>query len=347
MPRVPEQTKHDRKERVLMLLNRHPDGLTEREIADMLNLERRTTHNYLHELDLEARVIKEGQHWLPAPFQAPVLRRFELTPEGAVVLYLAVRLFVKQSDQRSETAETVLLRLAEVLASDMGLEDNIVRAAQELAQRPVLPGYEDIFKAIARSYIYRCRVEIVYQPYRGKAFTTLFAPYLLEPSAIGFSTYAIGHSSVVNDLRTYKLERIQQAVLRPRDTYQIPDTFPGLELLRNAWSIYYGEDTVIVTLRFDPSVVKRVQETQWHPSQVFAWDEEKPGHLLVTFQVADTTDLVPWIRTWGANCEVIAPESLRDALTGEARRLAHLYGWHVSTPSGDRHARFDDIFGGQ
>jgi predicted DNA-binding transcriptional regulator YafY len=347
MTRISEQTRQQRKDRILALLRQYPDGLSEREIAERLNFERRTTNNYLRELEIEARIEKDGQAWCISPFQKPVLRSFDLTPEEAMVLYLASRLYVKQSDQRNETAETVLLRLATVLSSDMGLEDDIVRAAQELAQHPVRPGYEDVFRTMMRAYIYRCRVDLTYHPYRGQPFTTTFAPYLLEPSAIGFSTYAIGYSSVVDDLRTYKVERIEHAALRLRDTYTVPASFPGLELLQNAWSIYYGEDLVTVTLRFAPDVVKRVQETQWHPSQVLAWDEEQPDHLLVTFEVADTTDLLPWIRTWGANCKVLAPDDLRDQMMGEARRLAHLYGWNTSTSLANKHARFNDIFGSQ
>ncbi len=67
-----------------------------------------------------------------------------------------------------------------------------------------------------QSYIYRRRVAITYDPLRGKPFQTTFCPYLLEPSAIGYATYVIGHSSVVNKLRTYKLQRIAQATLLSR-----------------------------------------------------------------------------------------------------------------------------------
>jgi predicted DNA-binding transcriptional regulator YafY len=197
-----------------------------------------------------------------------------------------------------------------------------------------------------RAYIHRCKVEIVYQPYRGRSFVTVFAPYLLEPSAIGFATYAIGHSQVVNALRTYKLERIEQAKLLSREEYSIPADFAGLDLLRNAWSIYYGEETTQVKLQFHPDVAKRVEETNWHPSQQLEWDADQPDYLRVSFDVADTTDLKPWIRTWGANCEVLAPASLRDEMMGEARRLARLYGWHTSRAADqDEHGRFADIFG--
>jgi CRISPR-associated endonuclease/helicase Cas3 len=47
--------------------------------------------------------------------------------------------------------------------------------------------------------------------------------------------------------------------------------------------------------------------------------------LLWEVQVADTLDLVPWIRSWGADVEVLEPESLRKALEREVKRLAEVY----------------------
>ncbi|MGQ9851037.1 MAG: CRISPR-associated helicase Cas3', partial [Aggregatilineaceae bacterium] len=55
------------------------------------------------------------------------------------------------------------------------------------------------------------------------------------------------------------------------------------------------------------------------------WDEDRPGYLLLTLHVADTIDLIPWIRGWGSSCEVLDPPSLRHTIVGEARRLATLY----------------------
>ncbi len=343
--RISDTTRRERLERVRLLLKHHPDGMREAEIAEKLNFERRTVNNYLRELEMQGYVYRDEQLWFLLPRQDMVLRRLELQPEEAMTLYLAVRLFVKQQDERNEAAEHLLVRLAEILTSDTGLNEDILAAARELARRPTVPGYEDVFRKVMQAYIYRRKVEIVYQPYRGKPFTTVLSPYLIEPSAIGFTTYVIGHSSVVNALRTFRLERIEQARLLLQDEYQIPSDFPGLELLRSAWSIFYGEQLTRVVLRFHPDVTRRVQETQWHPSQELSWDEDKPGYLLLSLQVADTTDLKPWIRTWGANCEVLEPPELRDEMIGEARRLALLYGWHTSTDRQHDHSRFKDIFG--
>lgn len=344
MARIDEASLKARVERVWLLLKRHTDGLTEAEIAEMLGFEQRTVHNYLKD-HLAGQVHKQGKYWFADAWQAITLRKFELEPEEAMVLYLAARLFVKQSDKRNETAESVLAKLAEILSTDAGLDKDIHNAALELAQRPYAPDYHDTFCTVMRAYLYRRKLKLVYQPYGGEPFTTIFAPYLLEPSAIGFATYAVGHSSVVGDLRTYKIERILSAEIL-NEEYFIPPDFLGLALLRNAWSIYYGETIVQVTLRFHPDVAQRILETHWHPSQKpVEADPERPGYVLLTFEVADTTDLKPWIRGWGAACEVLEPTELRDEMMGEARKLADLYGW-LYPHNQATHRRFNDIFGG-
>jgi predicted DNA-binding transcriptional regulator YafY len=150
-------------------------------------------------------------------------------------------------------------------------------------------------------------------------------PYLLEPSGIGFTTYVIGHVDPPGALRTFKLERIQEASLTDQ-LFTIPTDFSGLDVLQSAWSIIYGEALIEIVLRFHPSVVDRVLETQWHTSQHTQRDPEKPGYLIWSVQVADTVDIMPWIRGWGADVEVLAPEELRQEVAGEAARLARIYG---------------------
>lgn len=342
MTRVHDSITAQRKERILRLLQTE-NQLTEAEIATHLNLDRRTVNNYLHKLG--ARVEKDGHYWMLSPFQPRTPRKLDIDAEQVVVLYLAIRLFVKQSDRRMETAETLLMALADILSEDLAAGNYFTQAMHELAVRPEDDKHDDILRTLARAMIQRRQVEIVYQPYGGREFKTTISPYLLEPSGIGFATYVIGTSSAVDGaLRTYKVERIASAKLLRTD-FTIPDDFPGLDLLRNAWSIYYGEQTVRVVLRFSPEVSRRVRETNWRTASAPQPDPDLPNYVRLTFEVADTTDLKPWIRTWGANVEVLEPQSLRDEMVGEARALGRLYGWFKADSDTNDHSMFDDLFG--
>lgn len=344
MSRITEQAKERQMELVWLRVKQRPHGIREQEIAEATGLHRRTVNNYLNELALEGKVEKQGRLWFLGDYQEIRSIKLEVTPEEAYTYYLGSRLFVKQHDKRNRLAEKALMQLADALSANKLVGQEIAQAAHELAQRPGDPKYERIFQKIVCGYLQRRRVAIRYRPLNGKPFDTTFDTYLMEPSAIGYATYIIGHSHLQDKRRAYKLERIEEAEILP-ESYRIPDDFPGLEILRNSWSIIMGEETVKVVLRFSPKVKERVRETQWHPSQQDDHDETKPKDdpLRWWVHVADTLDMEPWIRSWGADVEVISPKILREKLTGETRAMAAIYGWSV-TFKGSEKPSLEDTF---
>ncbi len=327
-------SKEPQKESSYLILLRSPLGLTEAELEQETGIRRRTLNNYLRELEAEGKIYKDGRVWAALDYERLRLRKFDLSPEEAMTLYLAARLFVKQHDKRNDAAQSALLKLAEVLTADAGVGDEIRQAARELAHRPDDGSYNRIFRTVMQAYIFKRRLRIEYGPATRGPFITEFEPYLIEPSAIGFATYAIGRSSIVNDIRTYKLERIRSAsLLVGQDkAYTIPADFPGLDILKSAWSIIHGEKVEPVRLRFSPNVRKRVLETRWHPSQDTADDSERPGYLLWSAQVADVTDMLYWIRGWGADVEVLEPKEVRQLIAQEAKTMAQLYNMMENKP---------------
>ncbi|MCB0209744.1 MAG: CRISPR-associated helicase Cas3' [Anaerolineae bacterium] len=329
MPRIKDKAKALRKERIWLLVREH-NGIRQKELSELSGFGNRTVNNYLNELEFEGKVYKEGVFWFEQEFQETKLRQFELSAEEATTLYLAARLFVKQSDKRNEFAESALYRLAEVLKSDIPVDRNIREAAQKLAEREEQPGYHDTFQTLVRAYLNRHKVRLTYKPLWRDSFETTFEIYLIEPSAIGFSTYLIGYSSLVGKLRSYKLSRIESVEVLRNETYAIPEEFPGLSIFDTAWSIITGEETIRVVLRFSDKVAQRVLETNWHPSQGYAWDTEKEGYLRWWVDVADTTDISPWIRGWGANVEVLEPEDLRQKMKRQVQGLSEAY--HLRPP---------------
>ncbi len=46
----------------------------------------------------------------------------------------------------------------------------------------------------------------------------------------------------------------------------------------------------------------------------------------MTLQVGATLEMKPWIRQWGADCEVLGPTELRAEIAEEIRRAAEMYG---------------------
>ena len=323
MPRIEDQHKQEIKQQIWLKIQQN-QGIRTAEIADQLKLDRRRVQNYLAELRDEGKIEQEGWGWLSLEFRGPRLYRFELSPEEVITLYLGARLLVKQHDQRNEPAETALRKLATVLRSDAPIGQEIERAADELAQREEDHEYQSIFRKIAQAYAYRKKLKLVYKPPGSNPFPTVFSVYLIEPSLVGAATYIIGHSSNVDAVREYKLGRIQSAELTDENC-TIPPEYQGLEVMRHAWSVIGGEAKIEVVLRFSPKVRERVLETRWHPSQETKDDPEKTGWLRWQVKVPSTLDMLPWIRGWGADCEVVEPEGLRKHLIHTTKQLAETY----------------------
>jgi proteasome accessory factor B len=84
-----------------------------------------------------------------------------------------------------------------------------------------------------------------------------------------------------------------------------------------------GDSTVMVELRFNSRAAGPVQERLWHPSQQTQLLSDGTLHFQV--DVADLREMQPWIRSWGADVEVLAPESLRAEMVDQARELAQIY----------------------
>jgi len=323
MPRIEDQHKQEIKQQIWLKIQQN-QGIRTAEIADQLKLDRRRVQNYLAELRDEGKIEQEGWGWLSLEFRGPRLYRFELSPEEVITLYLGARLLVKQHDQRNEPAETALRKLATVLRSDAPIGQEIERAADELAQREEDHEYQSIFRKVAQAYAYRKKLKLAYKPPGSNPFPTTFSVYLIEPSLVGAATYIIGHSSNVDAVREYKMGRIQSAELTD-ENYTIPPEYQGLEVMRHAWSVIGGEAKIEVVLRFSPTVAERVQETKWHPLEETGPDPDKPGWLRWQVKVPSTLDMLPWIRGWGADCEVVGPRKLRKQLRKETKRLVSLY----------------------
>ncbi len=333
MGRVDDATKRQRMEAVWALVRRHRLGILESEIAQTLNLPRRTVNNYLRALETEGRLYKDGRYWCPLDWDETRLRPVELSPEEALSLYLGARLLSKQMDRRHAATESALLKLANALRNDAGLGDAIVQAVGVLVSRPEDAHRRSVFREVVRGYIYRHKVRLRYKPLNwNRPFETTFATYLIEPSLIGSSLYLIGHSSRPNALRAYKLDRIQEATLT-KETYHIPTDFDGLQALHRAWNIMLGEEQVKVVLRFSPRVRERVLETIWHPSQQVGEDPEREGWLRWEAYITHILDILPWVRSWGADVEALEPKQLRRALRRETRHLVDLYLGATEPPS--------------
>ena len=328
------------------LLLAHPEGLTPAQIARRLSVHRSTVgrclpdlpgHIYVDDLDDDRWKVDRDAY----------LVNVRLTLHEAMAIHLASRLLAGWSNRRNPHAGAALRKLGIALERLAPLVGNHLLVSAEVmddeAQRHD-PVYLEVLETLTRAWS-QGRVVHLWHRHEDtrRVFDYDFAPYFIEPYAAGQTTHAIGWREPPGALRTFKLERIQRIELTA-SPYTIPPDFDPHRLLADAWGIWYTEaEPAEVVLRFHPSVAARVKETRWHPSEQA--EEQLDGALLWRAQVAELQEMIPWIRGWGSDVEVVAPEALRRELMRETKRLMRLYdlGSSSATAAPNVDADYDDL----
>ncbi len=341
----------ERWHKILLLLLEHPEGLPVRELCKRLGAHRATIHRDLKEMSREYPIYDAGGRWFVRreAFRVQV----PLNLHEAMALYLAVRMMATRTDKHNPHAASALRHLAGALESVADRIAAFIRLSAEVMEqtegRRQDPRYLQVLETLTRAWAEGRKVRVWHRhEATRRVYEYVFAPYFIEPYPIGQTAHVIGYREPPGKLRTFKIERIERVELLP-DRYTIPEDFDPREILRDAWGIWFTDkEPVEVVLRFHPRVANRVLETVWHPSQETAYDDQ--GWLLWRAKVAEPQEMLPWIRGWGADVEVLAPEDLRRRLRAETRVMAERYGWMVGQTTQERapspEDTFDLLFGG-
>lgn len=320
------------------LLWAHPEGLTRAEIARRLQINRSNITKYLDQDHLPPSIYVDE-------FDGNKLkidRHADLTKTAfnlheIMAIHLATRLLATRTDKQNPHAASALRKLGLALQRlDPRISHHLLCSADVMDEEAAFrdPVYLDVLQTLTEAWSSGRKVQVSHQMPGGKVFDYKFSPYFIEPYAIGQTSHVIGLREPPGKLRTFKIERLRSVEIL-REAYTIPDDFDPAALLRNAWGIWYSEaEPVEVVLRFHPAVAARVQETRWHRGQ--QQEVQPDGYLLWRAHVAEPQEMLPWIRGWGADVEVLEPEWLRTNIRQEAQRLTTLYA-EAGAPAAPRY----------
>lgn len=312
--------------RILVNHVSHWPPLNIKTLAEEYGMSVPTIRRDLDELGGEGYIplwVEENLIYVDADWKVPVLPIILNLPE-ATALFLAARLLVRYSDEPNPAIINALDELADALPPNIASH---VRRTSEFYGAPPDPDFARIFEAIAQGWAEHRLVKISYLPATGNVPREhIIAPYYIEPGPLGYAFYIIAQSSLSGRVSVFKMERIQSATLLP-DTFTLPSDFDPLVYLSAAWGVmgpdYIGQEPITVRLRFSPAVARRVRETRWHPTQELV--DLDDGGCEMTVHIAETLEMVPWIRGWADGVTVLAPEDLHLRVAEEARRTAALY----------------------
>jgi predicted DNA-binding transcriptional regulator YafY len=255
----------------------------------------------------------QGYSLLEGYFLPPL--RF--TPDEALLLLLGADVMAQSFDAEYRAAAHAASRkIAGALPERLRAE---VRSLQEsirfVADGGVRPEQVELLRQLRRAIVGGHSVRFRYYARRshdgGGAHSARSAdPYALV-HVMG-AWHMTGYCHLRQDLRNFRVERMDQLVVMPQTFTRPPGFTPDQR---------DGNDQRTLTVRalFDPAVAPWVREA---PSFFTVGQEQRDDGLLVTLRVRHERDVLQWLLGWGARVRVLEPESLRSLLAREAEQIA-------------------------
>ncbi len=310
----------ERLRQIERLLYQAPGGLRATEIAERLEVDRRTIYRDM-ELLSERGIPLWQENGRFGIMRDQYLTTIRLNFDEAMTLFIAARLLARYADEHNPHIASVLDKLSMALPESVA--SHIAQTAEAVRHRPGNDQAVAVLEQVTRAWVERRLVRLWYRsPRSGELRQRDLAPYFLEIAGPAYSCYVIGYDNWAHEIRTFKLDRLERAQMLDQ-SYEIPSNFDANAYLSNSWGIMRGKQLYEVVLQFSPNVSALVRERTWHPSQSI--DELADGGLLLTVHISDPREMRPWIRSWGADVEVLAPSGLRAEMAEHAQRLAEQY----------------------
>ena len=345
-------TKSQRLRTIEHLLASNLGGISRVELSRRLRVNKSTITRDIQELSLDLPLVEDSRGRLI--LHKRDYRSFvELTLFEMEALHLSARLFARTMRFPFPHASAALRKLAEAQKQvSRVLSERIQGTAEEIDALNLLSdrdslGYrllvEELGVAISDSrpisFHYRSAKSTQDSANPAGKLYRVF-PITLEPHFEGRSVYLI--ALLLNDSKTedpmdsaQALQNFRTFNLEHMDALQIEQPNPTLlqfsasEWVRNrmfhAWSIWStNRDPVEVRLLFTGEGAIRLVQTLWHPTQVL--EPQDDGSVMWTAHISEPLEMYPWIRGWGPDVQVLAPESLRQRHIDDFRRGADVYG---------------------
>ncbi len=313
-------TRAERLKAIETYLYQSSGGRKATEIASRFGVHRSTVYRDIQSLGESGSPIWEDDGRFGV-LKERYLTTVRVNLHEALALYLAARLLSAHSDEHNPHVVSALEKLASAMPESIG--EHINRTAAVADKRRPDRDHIRVLETLTRAWSERKQVRMVYHnPQTGETTERTIDPHFIEPSPVGYASYVIGYDHLRQAIREFKVERIERATLL-ETKFKMRDGFDPYEFLEHSWGIMGGNEVVDVVLRFSGKVAYRVRESDW-PGVVDVTDEPDGG-CRMRLRVKHTLEMKPWIRSWGPECEVLAPEELRTKIAEDMIAAGKMY----------------------
>ena len=224
--------------------------------------------------------------------QGPFRRPFRLT--GDETLALIVGLATTQGGGQ---------KLASKLGALITKSPAVTRASATIGLGPTPSEHVEEVLGLAREAMATHRkLEISYCASKGEPRQRVIHPHQIVQRLLWW--YVIAWCEEVGGFRHFRADRLLEAKLLLTEFAPRSDFKP----ITRAGEVFRADETISATVAFSPSIAR------WLKEKFPGGKEQVDGRYLVTFQVADPAWFAREVLQYGAEAEVLGPESLREAV---------------------------------
>lgn len=321
-------TQHRRIDRLRVLLEQNPKGMSIYEMAEALEITPRSMRRYLREVERALELISEPERtggplrWRIDPSAMP--RKVELRRTQAYALLAARRIFEPmRGSTLFEEIDLATQRLVSIArrpgrgpnagVADARLEDRFLYlpyAPKDYRQKT--EELDDLFQAVADLRPLKCKYKSLRDGTEERITIHPFAMVLYRDAV-----YCVGHHVQKNEIRTFVLDRMRDTDLSSTERFDLPQDFNVDDYFQGQFGIWRGTANYKVVIDFDAKVSDFVKSRRVHLTQKLT--PLADGGVRLTMSVGDLTEVISWVLGFGQTAKVVDPPELLERIKNELK----------------------------
>jgi len=260
---------------------------------------------------------RRGFHYTRTNYQFPTIA----VSEGELLgIFLGCQLMRQyRGTELGEHLARLFAKLSHMLPNKLEVNFSDLDRTYATRPAPVEPVEPTIMQALLQAVRECRRLEILYHT----ASRDLTQQRQVDPLGFHFvdgECQLIAFCHLREDIRTFSPARIRD--LRPTpETFERPADFDLSKYLDEGFRQFRGSGPAQqVTLRFTPTIARHVQHRTYHPTQ--STEPQPDGSLLLRIKVNHMQEVKRLALSFGPDCEVLEPASLREEYAVDVRAMA-------------------------
>lgn len=312
-----------------------PNGVTIRELMEVLGVSRRSVERLLSSLEqMQIPLYSEKpdnereKRWLLVPSYVKKLPNLTvpnlgLTYAEGICLYLLKRDDpVYKGTMIEKWMDSVFGKLSMLFPDEMRPAMDRIRklkVTKGIASKSY-ENHENTLRRIVEAILNQETVSITYDNYSRNRLDRLKVNplHIFEDSG---GIYLIAAKHETGDIRFLAVERVREISLTGCE-YDYPENFDPEHFLNKTFGII-DDGKVSVKIRFSAAQARYVSERVWVENQTV--EENPDGSVTLSFCTSGRRDLKKWVLSWGKDAVLLEPEDMAGEITRELEKMMAMY----------------------